>query len=149
MTETDNRWNHLSSLEDEYLVGGYIQSEIVSELVRNAQLAFVYDAPIAAILSTQAALEAHLRWEFWPGERSASGFANLIDRAFNEGLIDSTIRTRLHWLRKIRNKWVHVVDPTDDAELLDSPDMSMRVLRRQARLSMQLLARVLYLNPWV
>ena len=65
-TDTD-RENHLFRLEDELLVGDAMLSEWSTFLARDADTAFQSGADLATILISQAAIECHLRYEYFNG----------------------------------------------------------------------------------
>ena len=79
---SDEKWTHLAKLEDELLLGGVILSEWTTFLVRDADTAFCAGANLSAILSAQAAMDAHLRYEYFPARSSRSlSFAELVQKA--------------------------------------------------------------------
>ena len=107
---------YLLSLDDELLIGGVILSEWCSEIVRQADLAFIGSADLAVVLTAVAGAETHLRSEYATGKRQR--LANLID----ESPIKTELKADLHRLRRYRNKWVHVDQPWNDGPLIERPE---------------------------
>jgi len=62
MSENE-KWNFILALDDELLKGGVILSEWCSFIVREADIAFVNGANLAAILTATSAVETYLRSE--------------------------------------------------------------------------------------
>lgn len=146
MTREEDRWDYIVDLDEELLQGGVILSEWTTFLVRDADRSFCAGAPLVCILVCQAALESHLRFEYFDSEETEGwGFARLI----RESPIPQGKKDRLHELRKLRNEWVHVGDPEDDDHLLEQPQYEQKQLERSARRAIRLLREVLYLEPWI
>jgi len=57
----DEKWSYIVSLDEELLHGGVILSEYVAELIRNADISFVYGAYWASIITSVAAIEGYLK----------------------------------------------------------------------------------------
>jgi len=118
MTEAE-KWEWILGLEDKYLKGGIILSEWSTVLSKEADQAFCSGANLAAVLVAQAAMETHLRYDFFaPKEVKGWGFYKLIQGADVSG----ELRERMHEVRRFRNTWVHVNDPHDDELLLERPE---------------------------
>lgn len=101
---------------------------------------------LSAILSAQAAMECHLRYEyssFHNGNRF--GFYDLIEQS----PIDSELRADLHRVRQFRNRWVHVDDPHDDEDLFARPGYHETQLEAFATFTIEQLRRVIYLEQCV
>lgn len=129
-------------LEEELLKGGIIASERASVLIRHADLAFVHEAHLAAILTAVAAIETHLRAEY------ANGRTRLVD------LIDSSdlepeLKVELHHIRKFRNSWVHVDDPWEDSAFLEEPEENEQALYDMSQRALIALRKTVYSNPWI
>lgn len=141
--DENERWSYLTKLDEELLIGGVIESEWCAFIVREADTAFAKGANLAAILTAVSGIETHLRAEHSsdPKER----LVDLIDRA----AVDPELRADLHRLRRYRNKWVHISDPWDDQELLDSPERFETELEGMALFSVRVLRRVLYNDQWL
>jgi len=123
-----------------------VLSEWSGLLIRDADEAFCAGAYLAAILAAQAAMECHLRYEFLLEDRHANiGFFNLIETS----RIPDDLRADLHTIRRYRNRWVHVHDPSSDADLLQRPDYYGEELERMAVLAITSMRRVIYLEQWV
>ena len=140
--DTGERWNYLVRLDEELLKGGIITSERTVFLIRHADLAFVHEAHLAAILTAVAAIETHLRAE------SPNGRTRLVD------LIDSSdlepeLKAELQYIRKFRNSWVHVDDPWDDSVFLEESEQSEQALFDASRRALIALRKTVYSNPWV
>jgi len=146
MTREEDRWDYILDLDEELLQGGIILSEWTTFLVRDADRSFCAGAPLACILVCQAALESHLRFEYFDLEDVEDwSFARLI----SESPVPQDKKDRLHELRKLRNEWVHVDDPDDDEHLLEQPKYEKERLDQSARKALRLLREVLYMEPWV
>lgn len=131
----------LAQWEEELLLGGVILSEWATFLACDAETAFIAGADLAALLAAQAAMEAHLRYEYG-GDSHGGGFAQLIEQS---PLMDG-LKQRLHGLRRYRNKWVHVRDPNDDERLLAAPEAARDELSQMATFAMRLLIEILYVE---
>jgi hypothetical protein len=112
----------LLCLDDELLQGGVILSEWCSEIVRQADLAFIGGADLAVVLTAVAGTETYLRSEYATSKRQR--LAELID----ESPIDVELKVNLHNLRRYRNKWVHVDEPWNDGPLLVHPEALLNEL---------------------
>ena len=139
-TERDT---YLLALNDDLLKGGVILSEWCSEIVRQADAAFVGGADLATILTAVAAAETYLRSEYATEKRQR--LATLID----EAPIKPELKEDLHRLRKYRNKWVHVDEPWSDEPLLEHPEAMSAELEDMAKFACQVLRRTIYENQWV
>ena len=147
----EQRENYLMELEDEYLLGvGGPFSEWSIMLSQEVDTAFRAGADLAAVLTAQAVIESHLRYEYFdPRESKGWGLYRLVreleSRLQHEtGLIDD-----LDALRLYRNKWVHVADPTDDQHLAERPEVALREAEEMAILAMRTMVRVLFLEQGV
>jgi hypothetical protein len=140
MTE-DEKWDFLITLDDELLKGGVILSEWATYLIRSADLAFVSGAHLASLITGLAAVETHLRGE---GGFTSQRLFDLIENSDVEDL-----KVELQTLRKYRNKWVHVTDPWDDDDLLQSPEKHEAELEEMAKRCTIALRRTIYNNPWI
>lgn len=145
MDEQD-RWDYINSLDEEMLKGGVMLSEWTSFLVRDAEIAFTANANLASVLACQAAIEAHLRFDWFPTmDTSKWGFYLLIENA----PLDAELKCELHELRKFRNKWVHVKDPVDDQDLLERPEFHEENLSRVAIKSIKTMLKTIYTNQFI
>ena len=141
MTE-DEKWAYLIELDEKLLKGGVILSEWATFLIRDADLAYVGGAHLASIITSLAGVETHLRYE---GGTSKQRLIALIE----ESDLDEDLKQELQILRKYRNKWVHVAEPWEDDELLDSPDQHEAELEEMAKRCAVALRRTIYTNPWI
>lgn len=139
----DDRWAHLLALDDEFLKGGVMLSEWCCFIVREADMAFACGAYLASILTAVSGIETYLR-----SEHAATGKERLFD-LIERATIDGTLRNDLHILRKYRNKWVHVDDPWDDANLIQTPENTEQELEHMAFFAARALRRTIYENQWV
>ncbi len=137
------RWAHLVALDEELLKGGASLSEWCCFIVREADTAFVNGAHLASILTAVSGIEAYLRSEF-----SDTGKERLVD-LINQAAIDEGLKEDLHVLRKYRNKWVHVDDPMNDAQLLEKPEDTEKELEQMAFFAARSLRRTIYQIQWV
>lgn len=140
---SETRWNEIASLDEELLRGGVILSEYCALLVRNADLAYVHGAYLAAIVMATASIETHLR-----AETEGSQHIRLVDLIEISGLA-ATTRESVNALRRVRNRWVHVEDPWDDSTLISHPDEFEQELEAMARRALRILREVLYDNPCI
>lgn len=144
--QTENqRRNYTLQLDEEFLLGGVLLSEWTTLLVREADRSFWAGSPLASILAAQAAIECHLRFEYFEGTKKKLSFYELIE----ESPLDQGLRTELHELRKFRNRWVHVNDPSDDEDLLARPEYHQGRLLTAAEMAVRTLRQVLYLEQCV
>lgn len=141
MTE-DEKWEYLIQLDETLLQGGVILSEWATYLIKSADLAFVGGAHLASIITGLAGVETHLRGE---GESSKKRLVDLIEQSD----LEEELKQELQILRKYRNKWVHVADPWDDDDLLESPDQHEAELEEMAKRCAVALRRTIYTNPWI
>ncbi|WP_193367390.1 hypothetical protein [Pelagibius marinus] len=142
MTE-DERWELITRLDEELLVGGVIISEWCSFIVREADTAFAKGANLAAILTSTSGIETHLRAEY--GEDRKQSLFDLIENS----PIDSGLKSDLHKLRKYRNKWVHVGDPLDDSDIQIFPEKYEQELENMAFFAAKALRRTVYENQFI
>lgn len=98
MTE-EQKWDYINQLDEELLLGGVILSEWTTFLAKDAETAFCSGAYLASILASQAAIESHLRYDYFSHiETKGWSFYDLIEKANLGGE-----RTKeLHDLRKYR-----------------------------------------------
>jgi len=144
--DESDKWKYVLSLDEKYLLGGVLLSEWTTRIARDADTAYRCGANLAAILSAQAAVECHLRYEFAEHHvGSRLGFFDLIEQS----PLSADLKRDLHKLRRFRNKWVHVNDPRDDAELLEQPDANESELERTATETMEVLRKSLYLEQLI
>lgn len=145
MTEQE-KWDYIINLDEELLKGGVMLSEWTTFLAKDAEIAFCSNANLSAILACQAAIESHLRYEYFdPNESKGWGFYQLIEKSY----LDDELKAELHELRKFRNKWVHVEDPANDSALLSRPEYHENELGQFAKKSIRIMLKTLYGNQWV
>ena len=145
MTEND-KWEYITSLDEELLQGGVTLSEWTTFLAKDAETAFCSNANLASILVCQAAIESHLRFDFFdPKESKSWGFYKLIENSS----LNQELKLELHELRNFRNKWVHVKDPSDDSDLLERPEYHENELMYVAKRSIRTMLKTLYSQPWI
>ncbi|HVN49129.1 MAG TPA: hypothetical protein VMU30_09970 [Bacteroidota bacterium] len=101
----EERWKYINLLDEELLKGGVILSEWSTFLSRDAETAFCAGAYLSAILSAQAAVESHLRYEYFNGEDTKWwGFGRLIEEVQKRTSLDSDLLADIEMLRIFRNK---------------------------------------------
>ena len=145
MTEQE-KWDFVVELDEELLQGGAILSEWTTFLAKDAETAFCSGANLSSILACQAAIESHLRFDYFnSNEANNWGFNLLIENSS----LDETLKRELHDLRKFRNKWLHVKDPADDTDLLRRPEYHENELAEFAEQAIRTMLRTLYNNPWI
>jgi hypothetical protein len=143
---SNDRQSYIIKLDDQLLVGGVMLSEWSTFLIRDADEAFCSGADLATILVSQAAIESHLRYEYVDNPASVkSGFYVLIEQS----PLPPNLKADLHRLRKYRNKWVHVNDPSEDTDLLERPEYYEKELEEMALLAIRLLREVIYQEQWL
>lgn len=143
MTTQADRTALLLQLDDKLLKGGVVLSEWCAFLVRESDEAFEAGAYLASLLTALAAIETFLRSEVPGGKKK-----RLVDLIEASGLDPQLIGT-LSDLRLYRNKWVHVDDPSNDEELLRSPEVIEQELESKAFAGIRALRRVVYSRQWV
>ena len=145
MTE-EEKWNYINELDEDLLLGGVMLSEWTTFLVKDAENAFCSGAYLASILACQAAIESHLRYDFSPFS-SIKGltFYKLIEKSD----LNTELKAELHELRKFRNKWIHVNDPSDDEDLLQRPEYYETELEVFAKKSIKTLLKIVYSNQLI
>lgn len=139
----DECWAQIVALDQELLRGGVILSEWCSFIVREADVAFASGAHLASILTAVSGIETYLRSEYF--ETGKERLVELINRAS----LDNDLKDDLHVLRKYRNKWVHVDESWNDANLLERPEETEQELERMALFAARALRRTIYENQWV
>ena len=145
MTEQD-KWDYINNLDEELLLGGIILSEWTTFLVKDAETAFCANANLASILACQAAIESHLRFEYFnTAESKGWGFYQLIENS----CLNQELKLQLHELRIFRNKWVHVKDPSEDSDLLERPKYHENELFLVAKKSIRTMLEILYNEPYI
>lgn len=145
MTEEQKR-DYVLKLDEELLKGGVILSEWTTFLAKDAETAFYSEANLASILASQATIEAHLRYEYFnPTECRNWSFYELIE---NSNLTEE-LKESLHRIRKYRNKWSHVKEPTNDEDLLERPEYYADELEDMAKYGIKAMLEVLYLNQFI
>ena len=145
MTEQE-KWDYVNSLDEDLLQGGVMLSEWTTFLAKDAEIAFCGHANLASILACQAAIESHLRFDYFIPEQSKGwGFYQLIENSS----LNNDLKNELHELRKFRNTWVHVKDPYNDSDLLERPEYYGNELEQFAKKSIRIMLKALYNNPWI
>ncbi|HEV7892676.1 MAG TPA: hypothetical protein VGP08_18830 [Pyrinomonadaceae bacterium] len=144
--DSNDRQNYITKLDEELLVGGVMLSEWSTFLIRDADEAFCNRADLATILVSQAAIESHLRYEYVDNPATVKlGFYALIEQS----PLSSSLKADMHKLRKYRNKWVHVNDPSEDTDLLERPEYYEKELEEMALLAIRVLREVIYQEQWL
>lgn len=145
LSETE-KWNYINNLDEELLLDGVIISEWTTFLVKDAEIAFCSGAYLSSILACQAAIECHLRYEYFGEiETKRWSFFKLIE---NSQLNDKLI-SELHELRKYRNKWIHVNDPHADSQLLEKPEYYEDDLFMFSKKAIKIMLMVIYSNQYL
>ncbi|MFC3653738.1 hypothetical protein ACFONN_19440 [Dyella humi] len=138
----EDRWEHLTALDDELLKGGVILSEWCTFIIRDSDMAFVGGAHLSCILTAVSGIETYLRSEYGTGKD------RLMD-LINNSLIDQNLKDDIHRLRLYRNKWVHVGEPWDDELPLTRPEQIEQELEQMAFFAVKALRNTIYENQWV
>jgi len=145
MTE-EQKWDYILQLDEELLRGGVELSEWTTFLVKDAEMAFCSGAYLASILASQAAIESHLRYDYFnSSETKRWNFYDLIEKSS----FSSELKTELQDLRKYRNKWVHVNEPENDMELLERPEYYEEELADFSKTTIKTMLKSLYSDQFV
>ena len=130
MTEKQ-KWEYINRLDEELLLGGVALSEWTTFLAKDAEIAFCSGAYLSSILASQAAIESHLRYEYFSGNTTKNwSLYNLVENS----QLDCNLKSELHDLRKYRNKWVHVNEVEEDSQLLEKPEyLKLNCLKLQKK----------------
>jgi len=140
MTE-EQKWDYIIQLDDELLLGGVILSERTTFLAKDAETAFCSGAYLASILASQAAIENHLRYDYFNSILTKGwSFYALIETSN----LCSELTKELHDLRKYRNKWIYVNDPSNDNELLERPEYYEAELADFSKITIKTMLKILY-----
>lgn len=143
---TDEKWKYILDLDEELLKGGVVLSEWTTFIAKDAETAYCSGANLSSILACQAAIETHLRYEYFdPKKCKGWGFFHLIENSS----FDDEMKSQLHELRRFRNKWIHVKDPQDDDDLLKRPTYHETELADFAKKSIKTMLRALYFDQFL
>ncbi len=133
----------MNGLWERYLKGGTIVSEYSTFLAEDAERSWIADADIAVLLVCQAAIETHLRYELQAPRNKT--FAYLVETyGFTPEL-----KLKTDKLRKSRNRWVHVSDPSDDEMLQNDPQKHRAELAIDATEALETMVCALCENQFV
>jgi len=135
-----DRNDYILALDEELLLGNVMLSEWSTFLAKDAETAFCAEADLATILISQAAIECHLRYEFFEGEKRKLTFYDLIEQS----PLTKELKASIHKLRRYRNRWVHVQDPHDDDDLLSRPEYYEGELKQLAYVAIRNMLEVIY-----
>ena len=115
------------------------------------KLLFALHASLSAILSAQAAIECHLRYEYFAHISGAKkwGLFQLLNELQEITGVEEDLINDLDKLRRFRNRWVHVKDPLDDNSLLEKPSFHEKEIEDMALLAIKSMLRVVYLEQWI
>jgi len=138
----EEKWNYIVCLDEELLKGGIIISEYVAELIRNADISYVYGAYWASIITSVAAMEAYLKSETADNKK-------ILQDLINESGLSKTDIDLMHNLRRYRNQIVHIKEPWEDEFLLNSYGEFSCNEENIAKEAIRLLRMVVYSNPWI
>ena len=145
MTEKQ-KWEYINRLDEELLLGGVVLSEWTTFLAKDAEIAFCSGAYLSSILASQAAIESHLRYEYFSDNNTKKwSLFNLIENS----QLDKNLKSELHDLRVYRNKWVHVNEVEEDSQLLEKPEYFEAELLETSKKATKSMLRVLYSNQLV
>jgi len=132
---------YIDELWNTELKGGIELSEYSTFLAKDAGIALVSGAFIAAIIVSCSAIESHLRFD---GAQGRSLYELMTRVGFSQSLADE-----INKVRKFRNEWVHVNEPELDEKLLKNPEMIEKQCEEMAMLAYQCLVRALCFNQYV
>ncbi|MGS0763406.1 hypothetical protein [Syntrophomonas curvata] len=140
MSDEEEKWDYIVRLDEELIQGGVILNEYVSELIRNADVSFVYGAYWASIITSVAAIEAYFKSETECNEKR-------LFELINESRLDSKDIELLQSLR--RYQIVHIKDPWNDEYILNSYDQFSANEENIAKEAIRLLRTVVYSDQWL
>ncbi len=144
--EEEDKWEYINQLDDELLLGGVVLSEWTTLLAKDSETAYCSGAYLSSILSSQAAIESHLRYDyFYSVDTKGWSFFELIEKS---DLVDD-LKCELNILRKFRNKWIHVNDPSNDEDLLERPKYYENELADFSTVTIRTMLKILYSNPYI
>jgi hypothetical protein len=142
--DEEDKWDYINQLDAELLLGGVVLSEWTIFLAKDSETAYCSGAYLSSILSSQAAIESHLRYDYFnSAETKGWSFFELIEKSD----LDYNLKNELHTLRKYRNKWIHVNDPSVDLDLLERPKYYENELADFSRMTIKTMLKILYRNP--
>ncbi|HZH52322.1 MAG TPA: hypothetical protein VEZ16_10635 [Microvirga sp.] len=139
--QEDARWSLIAD-PDRELKGGVILSEWCALIVQDTDLAFASGANLATIITATAGIETYLRSEYGAGERET------LHKLIDGSPIREDLKAELHRIRKYRNRWVHVSDPSEDKDLIVNFEKYDRELEDMAIAAVRALRRTIYENQW-
>lgn len=142
MSDEEEKWDYIIRLDEELLQGGVILNEYVSELIRNADISFVYGAYWASIITSVAAIEAYFKSETECNDKK-------LFKLINESGLDNKDIELLHNLRRYRNQIVHIKNPWNDEYMLNSYDQFSSNEENIAKEAIKLLRTVIYSDQWL
>lgn len=140
---SEARLDYILGLDNELLGGCTVLPEWCSFIIRDADIAYIGGANLAAILTSVAGIEAFLRAESDGTHKER--LVTLID----ECGFSYSLKIDLHKLRKYRNTWVHVDDPWDDSTLLYQPEDKQAELEKMANFALRVLRQTVYQSQGV
>lgn len=144
--DKEDKWEYINQLDDELLLGGVVLSEWTTFLAKDSETAYCSGAYLSSILSSQAAIESHLRYDYFnSSETRGWSFFELIEKSD----LDDNLKNELRILRKFRNKWIHVNDPSNDEDLLKRPEYYEDELADFSMLTIKTMLKILYSNPYI
>lgn len=142
MSDEEEKWDYIVRLDEELLQGGVILNEYVSELIRNADVSFVYGAYWASVITSVAAIEAYFKSETQCNDKK------LFELIVESGLDNKDIEL-LHNLRRYRNQIVHIKEPWGDEFILSSYNQFSANEENISKEAIRLLRTVVYSDPWL
>lgn len=128
--------------EESLLLGGAAFSEWCTFISKSVYDAFVNGADLATVITSIACIETYFKTE--TTEDKNKSLAQIID----ESDFSEEDKNNLHLLRKCRNSWVHA-DRIDDKEILLDDTKFILEAEKMAILSVKMLLKVLFSNPFV
>lgn len=137
------REQYFMDLEEEYLLGGASFSEWCTYISESVYTAFVNGADLATVITSVCCIETYLRTE-----SSQNGKESLAELINKDPFLLEDEKEQLHTLRKYRNRWVHAGE-ISDIIFEDHEEEIRRKTKEMAYLSVKLLLKVLFSNPYV
>ena len=137
------REEYFLTKNEELLSGGAAFSEWCTFVSKSVYNAFISSADLSAIITSLACIETFFRTEdkFSKGKK--------LFQLINEySFLDDKTKKDLHRLRKFRNHWIHL-DEIDDSDIIHNEVKYEIECKKMAFLSIELLLKVLFSQPFV
>lgn len=132
----NDRERTLLDIQDDVLKGGICVQDWTTFQLENAYISYCAGANLSCIVMCQATIESFMRDDEQLSDRS---FYDLIENCS----YDQDMKTKLHTLRKYKNKWTHINEQINDF-LIDEKE-----LEKMALFSYRLALEVFHYYPFI